>query len=162
MEFKRVRNTSRDIAQARAEAVPEATRAVREVETALQEALDGEPLRGLRNLGGSASFYAARVRAKADKKLPGPNERKGERDWLCLSPKGELIIAWWEDVEDDEVELRDRLATDDELRVDDVEALLKTLQWILPRHIDAAERAKARYTKAVALSTRINEIMEAA
>jgi len=159
MKFDQINQSSREVAQTRDDLRPKAVAAVREIEAALLEALNGEPLRGLRNLGGSAMFVAARVRGKPNKKLPGPNAQKGERDWLCLNAKGQLVIAWWEDVNDDEVEIRERPVRDDELIASDVEDLLTTIQYVLPQHIERAVRAKARYDKAAALVERVNVVL---
>ncbi len=157
--FNRISKSARTVSEARERALPEAVKAVREMENALQEALDGEPLRGLRNLGGSASFYAARVRAKPDKKLPTPNEAKGERDFLCLDHTGKLVIAWWDDVENNSVELQDRPAGDDDIRIGDVEDMLRALDWALPRHLEASARTARRYENITELSAQVQQLM---
>ncbi|UCC72016.1 MAG: hypothetical protein JSV86_16860 [Gemmatimonadota bacterium] len=159
MKFNRIRSTAQAVARSRDTVRPEAVKAVREIERALQEALEGEPLRGLRNLGGSAMFAGARVRGKTDKKLPGPDSQKGERDFLCLNAKGQLVIVWWEDVGDDMVEIRERPVRDDELVAGDATDLLNTVQQILPRHVEHAERARARYNKAALLAQRVQLIL---
>jgi len=84
----------RDVRQ---DAQTQAILACREMETALTRALDGEPLRGLANLGNAtARFHGARVRSRIDDALslePNVGEAGMPNGFLCLSPHGLLVLA---------------------------------------------------------------------
>ena len=63
--------SARSSAKARTDAREASIRACRALEKALIHELDGEPLRGLANLGTAGRpYYAARVRGKPDVRLP--------------------------------------------------------------------------------------------
>jgi hypothetical protein len=158
-QLRAVKDAAQSAAEARETLRPHLIDAVHKIEAVLAEALGGERLRGLRNLGGSAVYPAARIRGNTDKKLPPPESRKGEREFLCLNESGKVVVTWWEDAGRDEVVLRERAPHDSDLIATDVEDLIKTLQEILPRHIEVSKRVRARYSEAAALILRIHQIL---
>ncbi len=139
-----------------------ATRAVRTLEAALVEALQGHALRGIKNLGqGNAPIYAARVRGEPDTKLAWPAEPDSLTESLCIAANGSLVMI--QCVTDDQAHALDatsRPAQDADLLAEDVEALTRTLTTLLPRHIQAAERARERYQGIQALAERIERVLK--
>ena len=123
--MEKASRVSEKLAKTRDKALPEAREACRALESALQEALDGEPLRGLKNIGlNGQTLYAARIRAEhPDTKLLRPNERGSAVEFLCLDAKGQLITAWWGGERDRQI-IIERIK-DDYLRVDDVSGLVR-------------------------------------
>jgi hypothetical protein len=161
-----------DTAEARKAALPATVIACRMVEKMLQDALGNEPLRGLKNLiarGGprNTSFYGARVRAKPDKAIEGFVSATPNQSALCIDAHGRLVNARW--VVDPEHEADDGTpwwvlevapASDDDLKIGDADGLLKALQVVLPRHVAATRRVRARYLEAELLASRIQNSME--
>jgi hypothetical protein len=154
---------SRVTANERSKARDAAQEAVRRLETTLAGALDGEPLRGLRNLGsGNAPLYAARLRGDPDARLAWPNEPNAVSESLVLLPSGQLAIA--ECATNDrghtlDVEIRDLFDVD--IRAEDAEAFTRTLAVVLRRHIEASKKARARYTHVQHLADQIRRVLVA-
>jgi hypothetical protein len=121
--------------------------AVRALETALQERLDGGTLRGLKNLGHNRDpLYAARIRGKPDGRVKWPDTPMTSTDTLVLSPKGKLQVAVCRTDERGDmydIELRD--AADEDITTEDLENLLRTLIDIVPRTVAYADKARDRY-----------------
>jgi hypothetical protein len=121
--------------------------AVRALETALQDRLDGGNLRGLKNLGHNRDpLYAARIRGKPDGRVRWPDSPNAANRTLVLTPKGKLQVAVCRtDVAGDmfDIELFD--AVDEDIDVEDLENLLKTLIDIIPRTVAYADKARERY-----------------
>lgn len=121
--------------------------AVRALETALQERLDGGSLRGLKNLGHNRDpLYAARVRGKPDGRVRWPDTPLTSTETLVLSPKGQLQIAVCRTDERGDmydIELRD--AADEDITTEDLENFLRTLIDIVPRTVAYADKARDRY-----------------
>lgn len=126
-----------------------ATFAIRDLEKRLVDTLDGDRLRGVRNLvpkpvdddddnainrnvSPNAEFYGARLRtqnpdawfelAEDDTLLDGTH--------LCLDHTGHLVMVW---ICDDQVRVRH--ASDTDFRHEDLPALRKTLVELLGRYI---------------------------
>ena len=149
---------SADAGEARQQALPAVVEACRTLERALQEALGGEPLRGLKNIGTlGEKLYAARIRACADNKLPSPNDKGGYQQYLCVSAKGELVMAFWAE-DDGVIWLTTEPALDEGLRIDDIDAFVRTLREVLPRHIKAARSTGGRYMSMQRLAHRIRDV----
>ncbi len=143
--------------EARTLALPTVVEACRTLEKALQEALGDEPLRGLKSIGtGGEKLYAARVRAPWDSKIPKPHERGGRQRYLCIDPKGRLILAFW-NTDDGLLSLSKDPAPDDALRVDDIRDMASTLNSILPRHVKSARSTGGRYRDLQRLALRIRD-----
>jgi hypothetical protein len=160
-------------ASAREMAREDALTAIRHVEKALLEALGGEPLRGLVNLGlNTTPWYGARVRgsgASVDGKFTWP-ATPGARDYLCLAVTGELVTArcvtsplrasdpaggrgggYFLLVEKVEASPVDN----DDLVAEDLPGLLQTLRVVIPRHLEKAKATEASYLKISALAEKI-------
>ena len=125
-----------------------AVQAVRALETALQDHLEGGSLRGLKNLGHNQNqLYAARIRGKPDARVRWPDEENAISKTLVLNPKGKLQVAVCRTDEQGDmfdIELRD--ATDEDLDAEDLENFLRTLIEILPRTVAYAGKARERYS----------------
>jgi hypothetical protein len=121
--------------------------AVRALESALKERLDGGALRGLKNLGHNRDpLYAARIRGKTDGRVPWPNEENATAETLVLMPSGRLEIAVCKtDAQGDMFDIEMRPAEDADLRAEDLEDLLRTLIDIIPRTVAYADKARERY-----------------
>jgi len=151
---------SRATAQERSDAKAAAQDAVRRLETALTEVLEGEPLRGMRNLaGGNAPLYAARLRGDPDAKLAWPNEPDAVSESLVLLPNGQLAVA--QCATDGrrllDVEVRDLFDTD--IRAEDAEAFTRTLAVVLRRHIEASKKAQVRYARVQTFADQVRRIL---
>jgi hypothetical protein len=153
-------------AEARKQALPATVTACRLIESAVQEMLAGEPLRGLKNLGiAGETFYGARVRTKPDTKVDHFNdcllideEGHSADTFLILDAQGRLTYLQW--ILDDQVEppywtLVGHPVPDDYFRIGDVDGLLRALRIVLPRHVKASNRTTASYRGAKALASRI-------
>jgi len=136
----------------RAIALKATIRGCRAVEGALLEALGQEPLRGLPDIGVTQiRVYAARLRTKANKPLPHPNDPvRGNDRYLAIDPHGRLTLYWWEDGE-----LCEAAAEDDDFRVGDLDALIRVMGTVLPHHLRRTERTSAGYLRAKTLSERL-------
>jgi hypothetical protein len=150
---------------ARVEGLPDVVRAVRAVEKALCEALDGEPLRALKNIGNAGvTLYGARVRTDADTKIPHWNDRGSAVEYLCLDARGQLVTVYWiemegEDSGESEWELQSKSMPDEYIRVDDIHALTATLVEILPRHVKSARKNGGRYRALQSLAIRVRDVL---
>jgi len=128
----------------------EAVKACRALESALQEALGAEPLRGLPNLGSSMASrgnrprYLHRVRTNAARQLSG-------REELCLNARGQLVMA---------DAFRERPVVDDELMATDAASLVQVLMIVLGGHLDATEQTSATYDEMRALAQRIVKLVK--
>jgi hypothetical protein len=148
-------------ARERARARDAAQEAAKRLEAALTEALDGEPLRGMRNLGsGNAPLYGARLRGDPDAKLAWPNEPDEVAESLVLLPSGALAVA--QCVTDEhgrtlDAEVRDPFEID--IRAEDAEAFVRTLSVVLRRHIEASKKAQARYARTQKLADQVRRIL---
>ena len=162
--FMRLRESRATMTAVREEARGQAVRAIRAIESELVDALDGATLRGLPNLGSSGErFYAIRVRTQQYGEV-GPNAEEpieaGEEP-LCLTKEGVLVVARWHYVnnERDPGAGGDRLSSppvrSDELMIEDVEALVRTVHHVVPRHLAQLETTNARFSRIGELAERI-------
>jgi len=140
----------------RKETLPVAKQACRAIETALKAALDGEPLRGLKNIGtNGVVLYAARIRADhTDNKVPHPSSAGSAGHFLVLNQDGELALVSWDS--DDLVEIS---AEDQDLRIDDVSGITNALRVVLPRHVKSAKATNKRYREVYALALKLIEVL---
>lgn len=138
------------LVEARDEAFKVCFPAIRALEKALVDALDGEVLRGLPNLGagsGGVVFYAARVRGgRASEPLPtyAPTKRV-----LVLRKDGRLAIARRVDLPGSE------LARDEELLAEDLAAFCALLLAVLKRHLDVSAATEDRYRSLTSAAARV-------
>lgn len=121
--------------------------AIRAIESRLVEALDGERLRGLPNLGNDEHrFHAARVRGRyASEVLPFDG-----REILVVDGDGWIVFAAFS-----RQGVVTKRALDDELLAEDVALLSERAQQILAAHLSRLERSTARYEKLEELATRL-------
>jgi hypothetical protein len=122
-------------------------RAIRALERALQEKLDGNTLRGLKNLGHSRDpLYGARIRGQSDARVKWPDRENAMSEALFLSPQGILrVAACRTDEHGDMFDLEVRDAVDDDFVIEDLADFLKTLIDVGPRTVTYATKARERY-----------------
>jgi len=158
--LKDAHDASEEAARVRQDSLPAAQKACRALETALKAALNGEPLRGLKNVGtNGVALYAARVRATSPhQKIPHPSAAGSAGDFLVINQNGELALVCWDS--DNSDDLIETLAQDSDLRIDDVTAMTKILrQEILPAHVKAAKATNKRYHQAYALALKVITVL---
>jgi len=121
--------------------------AIHAVEAALQGALAGNAIRGLRNLGHSTDpLYAARVRGKPDSRVAWPDEANDSVETLVLTVSGALRMAVCRtDGQNYMLPMVLREVRDDDIEAEDLEHLLRTLIEIIPRTVNYADRGSERY-----------------
>jgi hypothetical protein len=161
--IKQVEETTEAARTAREEALPAVVAACRGIEKILETALDGEPLRGLKNLSPDnfKPTYAARIRSLPDKPVPRPWDSGGDHRFLVLNPKGQLVnLAWERAAADTEVRLVPEPAADDDFTVDDLEGLTRALDVVLPRHVKSGRRTGKRYRKAQHVALLIRKTLD--
>ena len=156
-----VQDASRSLQGRKAATVVEALPAIDAIQAALVAALDDGPLRSVKNLGtGAHRFYGARLRSQdPDEKLrwPAPGAENDD-DVLCLDLHGHLclvrcwrrneapdLLVWW--------------ARADELRAEDLAALLETLTKILPRHVRHCQDTGERWGRIGRLASAVYAIL---
>jgi hypothetical protein len=158
--FALLRESRATMMRVREEARAHAVRAIRAIESELVDALDGATLRGLPNLGGNGErFYAIRVRTQRDAEV-GPNAEEpigGDEESLCLTKEGVLVVVGWLRARD--TQLADRIYSppvrDENLLLEDVEALVRTVHYVVPRHLAQLEQTSARFSRIGELAARI-------
>jgi hypothetical protein len=140
----------------RATALKATIKGCRSLEAALLAALGQEPLRGLPDIGATRlRVYAARLRTRASNRLPAPNNPYRSQDrYLVINAHGLLTLYWWEGED-----LCDAEAQDADLRVGDLETMIRTLKLILPLHLQHTARTSARYSRAKQLGERLEEVL---
>lgn len=150
----------------------EAIGAIRTIEEALVEALHGDALRGLPNLGtGMTQFLGVNLRAGAyNTRIPFP--RDGEdmgTQTLVLRPDGKLAIAWTIRQPGSSPRIQDggvlifeftwRGADDEDLRVEDLGAFLARLPQVLSDHLTKVEKTQATFAEIKDLAHRVVELV---
>jgi hypothetical protein len=161
--LKLASSATENAAEARGQALPATVTACRLIENAVQEMLAGEPLRGLANLGVCGeTFYGARVRTIPDTKLRHFGDCNEHDRFLCIDSTGALCnVRWIPDPEhttddgEDWYKLESWTVADNQLRIGDVDGMLRALRWALPRHVKRSQRTAASYANAKALASKI-------
>ena len=155
---------SSSAADARGAALPAAIRACRAIERAVIEMLDGEPMRGLRNIGISGeTWYGARVRTHPDTKVDHFNdcllieeEGRSSDAFLYIDRDGSLrILRWAFDAKSSYWTLESFPVADDYLQTKDPAGMARALLVVLPRHIRQSHQTARSYSKAKELATRL-------
>jgi hypothetical protein len=144
-----VRAGQDDLAAAREGAREAAVSAIRAVEGALVEALQGEHLRGLPNLGTSdRRFYGLRVRSS--------DENAGEQLFservLVLTKEGRLALAHWV-LDGMSLDVKD--ARDEDLLAEDLEHVLRTTARAAAAHGIAIGRTTDRFLRIASAAARV-------
>jgi hypothetical protein len=126
-----------------------AVAAIRRLERALVEALDGETLKGLREI--APGYSAARVRG-SDDSLPEPKtfEAYG-RSVLVVDATGDLVMATRRRVGGVCV----RRATDEDLLLEDVESVARVFTRVLTEHVERARRSAEKFDALDVLARKI-------
>src|SRR5580704_11578514 len=152
----RIPEAQERVAIARGDARERAILAIRAIEGALLEALEGEHLRGLLNLGDRVEkFHGVRVRhgdAKATLSLTS-DERP-----LVLGKEGLLVFARWAyggEGRRDRIEIE--AAQDDELLVEDLESMIRTVRAVVEGHVAALGRTSDKFRQIVGLADLVLE-----
>lgn len=144
----------------------EAIDAIRTLEATLVEALHGQTLRGLPNLGtGRSPLAGANVRSPT-RRILFPRDGYDEGlPALVLHSTGQLMLAWtvrqaWQTSDEPPTfEFVHRAVEDAELRVEDLQALLTILPTVLTQHLAVAERAGAGWAEISALAHRVLDLV---
>jgi len=156
-EMEQITAAARMAAEARGTAIPDTVVAVRALEKALITALEGEPLRGLRNIcEADLPIYGARLRGDPDRRIPPWGGSGSVSRFIIITPDGSLSTLAWLDSGD----IEQTPTTNSELRVGDAEHMAKTLREILPRHVRASRQTTGRYRRASRLAARIRAALE--
>lgn len=145
----------------------EAIDAIRTIEQTLVEALRGETLRGLPNLGtGTTPFHGANVRAGAyDTKVSFPRDGQDMgTPTLIIRSDGRLAVAWTLRQASPRgvvplFEFTYRGAEDDDLRVEDLGALLTVLPKVLTDHLAKVEKTQSTYEAVKDLAHRVLDLV---
>ena len=146
--------------EAREKARPACIAAVRKLEAALVEALDGEKLKGLPKLDETerARFYAARARGKRI------DERLTDKEVLVVAQDGRLHMASVRP----EVSgaflgspVESRPAADDELLAEDVEDVARAVEEVLGRHLALIAKSAERYERLADLARKLEAALVA-
>ena len=159
----------------RQESLSEVKQAIRLLEGKLIEALAGGKLRGLPEISPASSDYkefrAARVRAETDSRIEGAegacrySAGEGPKV-LAIAKTGHLILAWgsfeedWDSVGGYLFEVRQKNVDDENFLITDLEALLETLQEILPFHIEKSRAAHQRFSATKLLAQNLQALFE--
>ncbi len=131
----------------REEAIVEVRATWMKLECAIVDALAGDALRGLPNLGTSADpFYAARLTGRG-KLVPGYEQ-------LVIMRTGRVAIANFHDGR-----VRWRLPSYQDLRVEMFDVYLKTLAMVLRAHVEQAEKTSRTYEATARLARRIADVV---
>lgn len=155
--FERVSDASGQLRAVREDAREKAVRAIRALERALVDALDGELLKGLREI--RPGYQAARVRGKDPfEELPQPKPFENEgREVLVLESNGHLCMSCaGRNLRHSVVS---RLADDADLLVEDVENLGRLYERILAEHIERARRSAETFDRYAALAAQVSEVL---
>lgn len=158
---------------AREDAWKASVKACRALERAVVRELDGEPLRGLANIGTAKHpFYAARVRGKPDERLPLPELDRPTMPFdlpgpavapppvLCINPHGLLVVAGFVFRPDGTiVDVASSPAEDEDLLAEDAEGLASCLAVVLPRHVARADGAGDKFRRFAKFAARIVEML---
>jgi hypothetical protein len=148
--------------------------AIRTVERRLQEALNGEPLRGMANLATSSrALYAMHVRRndKANRIFLHPGEKK---TYLLLIPTGEMILAEVSRPKaDNDIDrqgyvgrgrdialiIDDFLVEDADLMAEDLPHYLHTIVEAITKHLSVSEGTMMRNRKLKKLADDVMAIL---
>ncbi len=162
--YDQAARASAAVVTARTAARQKVVRAIRDVESRLIAALEGDVLRGVVNLVPGdllEPYQAVRVNGDArfgiDSYLPSDG-----RPVLVIEKTGHLAMAWVEQgrgVVDGRPHffptVGRRPVRDDELQAQDLEPLARAVRAALDRHVQRAERTARSYERAGALAARI-------
>jgi hypothetical protein len=155
--FDRVAGASADLRAVREGARERAIVAVRALERRLVEALDGETLKGLREIG--PGYQAARVRGKDPyEELPEPREFEQGREVLVVTSTGELemasvsrrVLPW---------RVEARPVADEDFLIEDVEALGVLFERVLSEHIERAKKSAEKFARLEELARQVSEAL---
>lgn len=137
-DVEKIRVAAGQLSAARHAARGPTIEAIRKLELAVIDALGGEQLRGLPEHAapGQPRFQAARVRGKPDARIDG-------RPVLVLVTSGRLMMA---SQQADGIECRP--VTDDELVIDDLEALTRTIYAVTRDHVRRTDFGVRSYDRA--------------
>lgn len=147
----RAATASDNLQSARADARKSAISAIRAVEQALLASLDGEKLRGLPEI--ATRYRAARVRGKRID-LTLDHEHARGKEHLVIGEDGKLSMARYE-----KFGVTWRPVQDDELLIEDVEAVAGAARAVLERHLETVAKTTRRYEELRALSDRIKRLL---
>jgi hypothetical protein len=149
MLLDRARVASAKVMTERDDARSSAVAAIRALEQRLQEAVAGDVLRGLRDLGKPyGTFHAAAVGRNLSHGID-TRVSWGKRG-LYVTKDAELWTAVLEDGQ-----LRARAVLDDELRAEDLEHVIDAARAALAQHVASCDRTAASYGRAAALAARL-------
>ncbi|HEX7095665.1 MAG TPA: hypothetical protein VF183_07265 [Acidimicrobiales bacterium] len=141
----------------------EAIAAIRALERAVIDALAGQTLRGLPNLGtGSSPFLGANVRgATYTQRVPFPGDAQIEGNpVLVLRPDARLAMAWTvRSATTGRFDFVHHGAEDDNLLVEDLTALVTLLPKVLTEHLVKAERTQAGWAATRTLAHRVLDLV---
>ena len=141
------------LSESRLDVRASAVSAIRAIEARLVEALAGERLRGLPNLGTRLDpFYAQRVLSKHS---TGARLPPDGREVLAIHTDGRLIVVSWR-----VGRVVNRPLVDDEIVLEDLEPYVRIVGDILERFVALSERRTARIDRAGDLARRLIEVAE--
>lgn len=147
-DIERVRTSTRGMKNARAQADEEAKATIARVEKSLHEALDGETLRGLPELGGRVFGLRIEVEGSSFARLPR------NRRVLILDAKGQLRAAILFP-EGAHIESPD----DREVVASVLDAYLRTVQRGIALHLQSASRRTETFERVAALSRKLATVL---
>lgn len=144
----------------------EACDAIRTLEEALVEALHGETLRGLPNLGtGRSPMIGANLRGNHDGRVAFPRDgQEMGTPTVILRSNGRLAVAWTARMAGTTAPLFDfvyRAAEDDDLRVEDLPSFLALLPKVLTDHLSRVERTQTSFVELRDLAHRVLDLVPA-
>lgn len=149
-DLKSVKFSAEWLHTSREKARAEVRRAWMKLESAVADALAGEALRGLPNLGSTLRpFYAVRLHGRHDRWLEEPEGTK-----LVIMRTGRVAFARRRGAD---VEFR--LPTYDELLVEDFEPYVRALVRVLALNADRIEKTSRNYDATTRLATRIANVV---
>lgn len=170
--FDRVAGASENLRTIRDGAREKAVVAVRALEHRLVGALDGETLKGLREIG--PGYQAARVRGKDpfDRLLAPPRidplhreqrqldiARQAVRGVLVVTAGGALAMARLVGEDESGARVISRPAGDDDFLIEDVEALGLLFERILAKHIERARKSAEKFDRLAELAQQVSEAL---
>jgi hypothetical protein len=155
--FERVSHASGNLRVVREGAREKAVQAIRALEHALVEALDGENLKGLREIG--AGYQAARVRGQDPfEELPEPKPFESQgREVLVVTSSGTLAMA--RSCRAFRQGAAERVAEDADLLIEDVQDLGRLFELILGEHIERARKSAETFSRLELLAIQVSEAL---
>lgn len=157
---------SEELRSARSRARAEALAAIHEMEGALLEALDGETLKGVREIVPGYAAVRARAFGAKEKNLaePLPEPKPGElfgRWVLVVSDRGTLEMArTYRKV--GRLGVESRQAEDEDLLIEDVEHLATLFAKLLGEHVERSRRSAARFGRLEGIARSISAALAVA